>query len=122
MAEDTISKLAKNLYASRTQITEPADRYYFEPCGPELVKTDSSAISVLFPKTADSARKTVPLMGGSVVKISYAKVNSADERYAAYYKNINGEIKSLFGSKDLEVITKKSTSVSQYYLITPMCF
>lgn len=115
MAEDTISKLAKNLYASRTQITEPADRYYFEPCGPDLVKTDSSAVSVLFPKTADSARKTVPLMGGSVVKISYAKVNSEDERYSAYYKNINGEIKSLFGSKDLEIITKKSTSALRIY-------
>jgi len=117
MSGITVPVVTQNIYSSQVQITEPADIRVIDLCKPELTKINSSDLTVLFPKTLDTERKTIPLMGGSVVKISLGQNSdfSKDDRYSIYYKNINEKIKELFNLKNIEKISEKSTSALRVY-------
>jgi hypothetical protein len=112
MSEPINPSVTKNILESQVQFTKPNDKYKFDPCGPELTPTDSSDLTVIFPTTKDTSKKTVPLMGGSIVKLSFNLDNSTknDKRYISYYRNINEKIKEIFNSKNIEIVSKKSTS------------
>lgn len=112
MSEPINPSVTKNILESQVQFTKPDDKYKFAPCGPELTPTDSSDLTVIFPTTKDTSKKTAPLMGGSIVKLSFALDSSkkSDKRYISYYKNINEKIKEIFNSRNIEIISKKSTS------------
>jgi hypothetical protein len=112
MSEPINPSVTKNILESQVQFTKPNDKYKFDPCGPELTPTDSSDLTVIFPTTKDTSKKTVPLMGGSIVKLFFNLDNSTknDKRYISYYRNINEKIKEIFNSKNIEIVSKKSTS------------
>jgi hypothetical protein len=112
MSDITIPSIAQNLYSSQVQVTEPSDVEKFDPCGPTITSIDSSELTVIFPKMQDNTKKTVPLMGGSIVKISLNTEDdiSKDERYISYYKNANEKILEVFNQKNIEILSKKSTS------------
>ena len=108
---DVKPNIIKGLLTGRTETRYPQDKYQIDPCGPDFPASDSAEMEVLFPKTSDSSKKTVPLMGGSIVKISLGKeIDTDDEVYKAYYRRINDNEMSFFNSEKLEDIEKKSTS------------
>ncbi len=108
---DTIPKVTQGLLSSQIKKREPSGRYKIDPCGPEVTSIDSSELTVLFPKTKDSERKTVPLMGGSIVKISLgSEVDSEDKRLLFYNKSIKDKITENLNFEEIEKIEKKSTS------------
>jgi len=117
MSNITIPLVTQNIYSSQVQVIEPADIRIIDSCKPELTKINASDLTILFPKTSDTERKTVPLMGGSIVKISLGQNSdfSKDDRYSTYYKNINEKIKELFNAKNIGIISEKSTSSLRVY-------
>ena len=109
---DIVPKISQNLFNSLVQIKEPSARYLIDPCV-DVIKTDSAELAVLFPTTSDSTKKTVPAMGGSIVKISLGSTTKTDEekrKYAAYLERINDKELSLFNSETIEKMEKESTS------------
>jgi hypothetical protein len=109
---DIVPKISQNLFSSLVQRKEPSARYLVDPCV-DITKTDSAELTVLFPTTADSTKKTVPAMGGSIVKISLCSTTKTDEekrKYAAYLERINDKELSLFNSEAIQKMEKESTS------------
>lgn len=108
---DTLPKITANLIGSQAKRTEPSARYKIDPCGPEVTDIFSSELTVLFPKTKDSDKKTVPLMGGSIVKITLGSdLDIEDKRFLSYVGGINSQIEDVFISKEIKNLESKSTS------------
>jgi hypothetical protein len=109
---DVSSKIGQAIYSSRVQVTEPSDKIFVDPCGPELTKTDSAELTVLFPKTSDGNKKTIPLMGGSIIKIGLGskEIDFSDNRYTRYVRNIRDNVNLIFNDEQLATLHQKSTS------------
>lgn len=108
---DTKPNIAAGLITAQVKKREPSGRYKIDPCGPELTDIASSELTVLFPITKDSSKKTVPLMGGSIVKITLgSEIDSNDKRLLAYNGGISDKIIENFNFEEIEKIKLKSTS------------
>ena len=109
---DIVPKIGKSLYDSLVQKKEPSGRYLADPCA-EIVPTDAAELTVLFPTTSDPKKKTVPAMGGSILKISlgaYTKSADEEKKYKAYVQSIKDKRVPLFNDETLGKIDKGSTS------------
>lgn len=108
---DTKPNIASGLLSAQVKKRTPAGNYKIDPCGPELTDIASSELTVLFPITKDSSKKTVPLMGGSIVKIILgSEIDSKDKRLLAYNGGISDKIIENFNFEEIEKIELKSTS------------
>lgn len=113
------SKLTKASFDALIQSTTPVGSLILDPCGPELTKTDGSELTVLFPVSTDT--KTIPAMGGSVVKISFGNIDTSNSKYKAYYTSINDDEIGTFNTEEMEKLSKKNTgslrtSISKLFL------
>ena len=109
---DIVPKIGKSLYDSLVQKKEPSGRYLADPCA-EIVPTDAAELTVLFPTTSDPKKKTVPAMGGSILKISlgaYTKSADEEKKYKAYVQSIKDKRVPLFNDETLGKIEEGSTS------------
>lgn len=102
------SKLTKSSFDALIQTRTPVGSFVIDPCGPELTKTDSAELSVLFPIGTDS--KTIPAMGGSIIKISFGSIDKLDSKYKAYYTGINDSEIATFNTEEVGKLAKKNTS------------
>mgnify|MGYP001616451173 CR=1 FL=1 len=98
------SKLTKASFDALIQSTTPVGSLILDPCGPELTKTDGSELTVLFPVSTDT--KTIPAMGGSVVKISFGNIDTSNSKYKAYYTSINDDEIGTFNTEEMEKLSK----------------
>ncbi len=99
------SKLTSNLFGSQVQRKEPQAKYGEDPCNPAPSPNLNSELKVLYPDTSNNA---IPVMGGSIVKISLSEFKKS-EKYLNYVKRLDNEIKDLIES-DLDKLSKKNTS------------
>lgn len=109
---DIVPQIAKSFYESLVQIKEPSAEYGVDPCV-GANPTDSAELTVLFPITSDTGRKTIPAMGGSILKVSlgtYTKSADEEKKYKAYVQSIKDKRVPLFNSETLKKIEKGSTS------------
>jgi hypothetical protein len=108
---DTKPNIVAGLISAQPKKRAPAGNYKLDPCGPELTDIASSELTVLFPITKDSSKKTVPLMGGSIVKITLgSEIDVKDKRLLAYNDGISDKIIENFNFEEIEKIELKSTS------------
>lgn len=108
---DIVPKIGQNLFDSQVQVKEPSARYLIDPCV-DITKTDSAELTVLFPTTKDLNKKTVPVMGGSIVKISLGSTTKTDEekrKYAAYLEGISEKEAAIFDSDAIAKIQSTSS-------------
>lgn len=85
---DIVPKISKNTYDALAQTKDPSGRYLADPCA-EVTPTDAAELTVLFPTTSDPEKKTVPAMGGSILKISlgtYTKSTDEEKSIKHMYK------------------------------------
>jgi hypothetical protein len=109
---DIVPKIGQNIFDAQVQVKEPSAKYLTDPCV-DIAKTDGAELTVLFPDTSDSIKKTVPAMGGSIVKISLGATTKTDEekrKYAAYLEGINDKEITIFNSETIAKMEKGSTS------------
>jgi hypothetical protein len=109
---DIVPKISKNTYDALAQTKDPSGRYLADPCA-EVTPTDAAELTVLFPTTSDPEKKTVPAMGGSILKISlgtYTKSTDEEKKYKAYVQSIKDKRVPLFNDETLKKIEKGSTS------------
>ena len=107
---DTVSKVTKALFDAENQSNTPSDSLCADPCL-EVPAGSSSELTVLFPLMA--SKKTVPAMGGSIVKLSFGStdINHDDTKYKAYYNAINDKVSKAFDGDITELATKHTSAV-----------
>ncbi len=108
--DDIESKLTKTLFDSLEQSKVPNDVITIKPCGPDVVSTNDSELSVIFPK--QSGASIIPAMGGSIIKISFGDkdIDSSDDKYRAYVSSISAKAVSIFNTEDVIKLSSKNTS------------
>lgn len=121
---DIVPKVTKTLFDAESQSNTPSDSLCADPCL-EVPASSSSELTVLFPTVAsDPLKKTVPAMGGSIVKISFGSndINHDDTKYKAYYGAINDKERVVFGGDLTELSTKHTSAIrvaiSKLYIST----
>ena len=110
---DTVTKVTKTLFDAESQSNTPSDSLCEDPCL-EVPASSSSELTVLFPEVAsDPSKKTVPAMGGSIVKLSFGSkdINHDDTKYKAYYGAINDKERVTFGGDLTELSTKHTSAI-----------
>lgn len=109
---DKISKVTSTLLGAESQSKTPFATAGINPCL-TAAPGSSSELTVLFPVVGtDPNGKTIPAMGGSIVKLSFgtADVDSTDKKHKAYVSGILSKESKLFGVDQTAVLATKHTS------------
>lgn len=109
---DIESKVTSTLLGQETQSTSPFASALTAPCL-ESAPNVNSELTVLFPVVvSDPTNKTIPTMGGSIVKLSFGNsgIDSTDKKYQAYTAGILSKESKLFGTDNISALAIQNTS------------